>query len=87
VVASLGDIDLLKLDCEGAEWDIFECKDAWRAVRALTMEYHLWAKPASTPDSLRWQLSGLGFSQIEFEPSQNGHWGFAFANRRSPWLK
>ena len=82
VVASIGDIDLLKLDCEGAEWDILECRDAWRSVRSLTMEYHLWAKPGSTPDSLRRQLSALGFSQIEFEPSLNGPCGFAFANRR-----
>jgi FkbM family methyltransferase len=81
VIASVGAVDLLKLDCEGAEWDIFECTDAWRAVRSLTMEYHLWAKAGSTTDSLRRQLSGLGFTQIEFEPSPNGPWGFAFANR------
>lgn len=84
VMARIGNVDLLKLDCEGAEWDIFECRDAWQAVRCLTMEYHLWAKPASTTDSLRRQLLNLGFSQIEFEPSQNGAWGFAFASRCSP---
>jgi FkbM family methyltransferase len=29
VVAATGDVDLLKLDCERAEWDIFDCKEAW----------------------------------------------------------
>ncbi|MGA3186194.1 MAG: FkbM family methyltransferase [Bryobacteraceae bacterium] len=82
VIAGIGNVDLLKLDCEGAEWDIFQCEDAWKAVRSLTMEYHLWAKPESTTDDLQQQLLGLGFSQIEFEPSPSGPWGFAFAHRR-----
>lgn len=81
VIASIGNVDLLKLDCEGAEWDIFQCNDAWQRVRSLAMEYHLWAKPGSTTDCLRQQLSDLGFSQIDIEPSPNGPWGFAFASR------
>jgi FkbM family methyltransferase len=39
-----GTIDLLKMDCEGGEWEIFEDVAPWRHVRAVTMEYHLWAK-------------------------------------------
>jgi FkbM family methyltransferase len=34
-------LDLLKIDCEGAEWDIFLRKDAFRTVRHVRMEYHL----------------------------------------------
>jgi FkbM family methyltransferase len=36
-----GHVDILKMDCEGAEWDIFADRDAWKSVRYLTMEYHL----------------------------------------------
>ena len=34
-------LDLLKIDCEGAEWDIFLRRDAFRTVRHIRMEYHL----------------------------------------------
>ena len=36
-----GNVDLLKLDCEGAEWELFKDRSAWAKVRYLTMEYHL----------------------------------------------
>ncbi|GAH33711.1 unnamed protein product [marine sediment metagenome] len=47
-VTKLGVVDVLKLDCEGAEWDIFSDPVPWAKVRSLCMEYHLWAKPTST---------------------------------------
>lgn len=36
-----GRVDFLKLDCEGAEWDLFLDRDSWRNVSYLGMEYHL----------------------------------------------
>lgn len=36
-----GSVDLLKLDCEGAEWDILKCAKIFRNVRNIVMEYHL----------------------------------------------
>ena len=36
-----GTVDLLKLDCEGAEWEILTDTAAIRAVKYLRMEYHL----------------------------------------------
>ena len=36
-----GAVDLLKLDCEGGEWDIFRDRDSLKRVKYLAMEYHL----------------------------------------------
>ena len=36
-----GHVDLLKMDCEGAEWDIFKASDAWCNISEVRMEYHL----------------------------------------------
>jgi len=36
-----GGIDLLKLDCEGAEWEILNDANSLSAVRHVVMEYHL----------------------------------------------
>jgi FkbM family methyltransferase len=36
-----GRIDFLKIDCEGAEWDILEDHESLRAVLNIRMEYHL----------------------------------------------
>jgi FkbM family methyltransferase len=36
-----GTVDLLKLDCEGGEWDIFQDRDSLERVKYLAMEYHL----------------------------------------------
>jgi FkbM family methyltransferase len=35
-----GTVDLLKLDCEGAEWELLNDADAFQHVKAVTMEYH-----------------------------------------------
>jgi hypothetical protein len=43
VLDRIGGVDLLKLDCEGAEWEILDALPC-DASRWLTMEYHLWAK-------------------------------------------
>jgi FkbM family methyltransferase len=36
-----GAVDLLKLDCEGGEWDIFRDKNSLKRIKYLSMEYHL----------------------------------------------
>jgi FkbM family methyltransferase len=40
-IANSGSVDLLKLDCEGAEWEILKDVNAMARVANLTMEYHL----------------------------------------------
>lgn len=59
-----GQIDILKMDCEGGEWDIFEDTDSWKHVNSLTMEYHLWAKEGSTQNDIVAILERLGFKII-----------------------
>ena len=54
-----GHVDLLKLDCEGAEWDLFEASECWDAVGALRMEYHLLG--SHTIKELQVRLSELRF--------------------------
>lgn len=36
-----GTVDLLKLDCEGSEWNIFKDVNSFKNVKNITMEYHL----------------------------------------------
>lgn len=36
-----GSVDLLKMDCEGGEWDILSDVTALQGVRYIVMEYHL----------------------------------------------
>jgi FkbM family methyltransferase len=79
-VTRLAFVDVLKLDCEGAEWDIFFDRIPWTRVRSLVMEYHLWAKPNSNERFLERQLHELGFINISVCPSSRGR-GFAFARK------
>ena len=36
-----GTVDLLKLDCEGAEWEILESSGCWSSVHNIRLEYHI----------------------------------------------
>lgn len=82
-VARLGEVDLLKLDCEGAEWDIFSDPRPWAHVRQVAMEYHLWARPSFSVKDLRSELSKLGFQEISTapDPHPEATWGLAWARR------
>ena len=63
-----GNIDLLKLDCEGAEWELFEDEDSWKNIRAVTMEYHLWARKGSCFDDIKQIIEKLNFNLITHNP-------------------
>jgi len=43
-----GEIDLLKMDIEGAELEVFRSFDDWQRVRYITMECHSLDNPATT---------------------------------------
>ncbi len=44
-IENLGNfVDLMKIDCEGAEWNLFETANVWDKIQNITMEYHLYKK-------------------------------------------
>lgn len=61
-----GSIDLLKLDCEGAEWELFADAGPWTAIGAVAMEYHL--KPGTSPETLRQVFTDFGFAVTGLRP-------------------
>jgi hypothetical protein len=73
-----GSVDLLKLDCEGAEWEMFDDLEPFKAVGMIRMEYHL-----TRPDrSLGWmidRLESVGFSLRRLQLNQG--YGIAWFDR------
>ncbi len=66
-----GTIDLAKIDCEGAEWDLFNVPEPWSVIRFVRMEYHLWGKHKYS--EVEEAFARLGF-KIEHHVS-SGEWG------------
>lgn len=73
-----GEADLLKLDCEGAEWELFEDQETWKNVRDLSMEYHLW--PNHTHEEVYGVVRKLGFTVQKQLPASD--FGLLRASRR-----
>ncbi|MDR3456886.1 MAG: FkbM family methyltransferase [Verrucomicrobiae bacterium] len=60
-VAKLGPtIDLVKMDCEGGEWEILKDEVTWAKVQNITMEFHLWA--GYSLEELKARVVKLGFA-------------------------
>lgn len=74
-----GSVDLLKLDCEGMEWELFEDKKVWSKVGSLSMEYHLWAKPHSHVPGMIQMLRDLGFRITYLNEAPELEWGILHA--------
>lgn len=70
-----GSVDLLKLDCEGAEWELLECREVWGKIHRLTMEYHLSAKPDMDALGLVRIVKDLGFRITGLEEAPELKWG------------
>jgi FkbM family methyltransferase len=74
--AMAGQIDLMKLDCEGGEYAVLGASnhDALRAVSAIIGEYHVWG------DHTRAELENLlrerGYSRVEIGPQVGDHGEF-----------
>jgi len=74
-----GSVDLLKLDCEGAEWDLFRAAGVWPRIRNLRMEYHLFH--GETVPQLERTLRDLGFKIILLQPGPGFGMIWASASR------
>lgn len=59
-----GEISLVKIDCEGAEYDIVgsSSPEAWNRVKRVVIEYH--PAPAKKRDALRVRLGELGYTVV-----------------------
>ncbi len=73
-----GTVDLVKLDCEGAEWLFFKDAESWGTVQNVSMEYHLW--PNHTHDEIKHVLQNLGFS-VRRQNRTAKDYGLIIANR------
>lgn len=76
---------LLKLDCEGAEWEIIKDHEAMKSVEALTMEYHLddqhLADHHNRHETISTLLEDLGF-KITRHTRSGIDYGMAWAIRK-----
>jgi len=59
-----GRIDILKMDCEGAEWALLEDSDSFKDIIALTMEYHLSEKCGRNLQRLNKLIAHINFTII-----------------------
>lgn len=74
-----GQIDFAKIDCEGAEWDLFRDTASWKRIGEVRMEYHL--AGGHTYDDVEQSLRGLGFEIYLHVPAES--WGMVWARNRS----
>jgi FkbM family methyltransferase len=70
-----GFVDLAKIDCEGAEWDLFQASECWKQLLHVRMEYHLWGQHSFSEVSKN--LNRLGFKIVRHLPSSE--WGLVWA--------
>jgi len=66
-----GSIDILKIDCEGSEWEMFDEAKKWSEISRLTMEYHLFN--GQSHNQVSSELRRIGFEVIKqnFDPSSD----------------
>jgi FkbM family methyltransferase len=76
-----GHCHLVKLDCEGAEWEILADTESWQHVDHLAMEYHLWAGDRRH-DEIGPLMDAIGF-RIERQSALHPEYGIVWASRRT----
>lgn len=76
-----GTIDLLKLDCEGAEWQILEDHSSMEHVKWIVMEYHLFGKEGATENDMKDLLQKHGFNIISMRADKG--FGFILAGKEN----
>jgi FkbM family methyltransferase len=79
-IERIGDrVDLAKVDCEGAEWLLFEDRDTWQLVQNLSLEYHLWSGHSHA--ETRQVIENLGF-RIKKQIPIDKWYGLILASRQ-----
>jgi FkbM family methyltransferase len=73
-----GRVDLLKIDCEGAEWEMLDDLEPFKHVRMLRMEYHLEQSNRSVGRLID-RLESVGFQLVKLQPNQG--FGIAWFDR------
>lgn len=73
-----GSIDLLKLDCEGAEWEILKDISSLGKISAITMEYH--TDDTHDHNNIITVLKNASFNILHYEIS-GPTWGIVWAAR------
>jgi FkbM family methyltransferase len=73
-----GYVDVLKIDCEGCEWSLFDDMAIWQSIKTVTMEYHL--DNGHTVNEIKQSLKKLGFKILSIHHVTN--YGLLFATMR-----
>jgi FkbM family methyltransferase len=73
-----GWVDFAKIDCEGAEWELFADEEPWRSIGAVSMEFHL-TEGMPRDEAVR-ALTSLGFTIDKFHAMSNDT-GIVLASR------
>lgn len=78
---SIGFCDLLKLDCEGAEYDILlnAPEELLQSVRQVALEYHVGFEPGRSPGQIEDRLASCGFKV--FRRPMDDQTGYLYATR------
>ena len=72
-----GQVDLLKIDCEGAEWDIFRNPEPFKNIKSIRMEYHL--TEGRSIEDVKEVINKLGFTLEHLE--ENSGFGIVWFSR------
>jgi FkbM family methyltransferase len=77
-----GDFDVLKLDCEGAEWEIVDetPSGAWQRFAVIVAEIHEEPSQRHQPDDFPKLMEARGFETTRWD---GGHMGLYIGRRRS----
>jgi FkbM family methyltransferase len=72
-------IDIVKMDCEGSEWEILNKTKIWKNIKFLTMEYHL-KKNKYNFNRVTKALDRIGFKLLtKLDKSKKSNYGVVLA--------